>query len=151
MNTTNQQKFPNAIHLKGISKCIILLFSLCLFTNTVQAQIYESCTHRDYYKYNDATEELEYLNGYDENSMFKINAKLTMFEHTTPGMSSSYYVSESDYDEDEKTLTLDVVSAVGNNYRCIFDMDENKIKFLFKRDGVVQLLIFTVKKFWTEE
>lgn len=151
MNTTNQQKFPHAIHLKGISKCIILLFSLCLFTNTVQAQIYASCTHRDYYIYNDVTEELEYQNGYDENSMFKINAKLTMFEHTTPDMSSSYYVSDSEYNEDEKTLSMDVVSDVGNNYHYIFDMDDNKIRVLFKRDGVVQLLIFTVKKFWTEE
>ena len=91
------------------------------------------------------------MNGYDENSMFKINAKLTMFEHTTPTMSSSYYVSDSNYDEDEKTLTMDVVSDVGNNYHYIFDMGDDRIRVLFENDGVVHLIIFTVKKYWTEE
>ncbi len=57
---------------------MFLLFCLSISTNT-QAQIYATCTHRDYYKWNDTTKEFEYLNGYDENSMFKINNKLTMF------------------------------------------------------------------------
>ena len=146
MVTTKTQSSRFPFKQKGVLNRVIFFFALCLLSNMSQAQIYASCTHRDYYKYNETTEELEYLN-----SMFKVNAKLTMFEHTTPDMSSSYYVSESGYDEDEKTLTMDVVSDVGNNYRYIFDMDDNKIRVLFKRDGVVQLLIFTVKKFWTEE
>ncbi len=83
--------------------------------------------------------------------MFKLNAKMTMFEHTTPEMSSSYYVSDSEYDENEKSLTMNVVSDVGNIYLYIFDMDDNKIKVLFKREDVMQVLVFTVKKFWTEE
>ena len=97
------------------------------------------------------TEELEHQSGYDENSMFKINIELTMFEHTTPDISSSYYVSNSEYDEDEETLSMDVVSDVGNSYIYIFDIDDKQIRVLFKRDGVVQLLIFTVKKFWTAD
>lgn len=151
MVTKKKQSSRYPFKQKCVLNRVILFFALCLFSNMSQAQIYASCTHRDYYKYNEATEDFEYMNGYDENSMFKINAKLTMFEHTTPDMSSSYYVSESEYDENEKTLTMDVVSDVGNNYRYIFDMDDNKIRVLFKRDGVVQLLVFTVKKFWTEE
>lgn len=151
MVTKKKQSSRYPFKQKGVLNRVILFFALCLFSNMSQAQIYASCTHRDYYKYNEATEDFEYMNGYDENSMFKINAQLTMFEHTTPDMSSSYYVSESEYDENEKTLTMDVVSDVGNNYRYIFDMDDNKIRVLFKRDGVVQLLVFTVKKFWTEE
>lgn len=151
MNAPNQQKTPNAIQLKGISKCFILLTLLCLFANTAQAQIHASCTHRDYYKYNDMTEEFEYQNGYDENSMFKINTALTMFEHTTPDISSSYYVTESEFDKDEKTLSMEAVSDVGNKYHCVFDINNDKISFLFEREGVVQLLVFTVKKFWTEE
>lgn len=151
MNAPNQQKTPNSIQLKGISKCFILLTLLCLFANTAQAQIHASCTHRDYYKYNDMTEEFEYQNGYDENSMFKIITTLTMFEHTTPDISSSYYVTESEFNKDEKTLSMEVVSDVGNKYHCIFDINNDKISFLFEKEGVVQLLVFTVKKFWTEE
>lgn len=151
MKTKNQQKPLVPIRLNGISKLLVLLLFFCLITEFSRAQIYASCTHRDYYKYNEVTEELEYLNGYDENSMFKLNAKMTMFEHTTPEMSSSYYVSDSEYDENEKSLTMNVVSDVGNIYLYIFDMDDNKIKVLFKREDVMQVLVFTVKKFWTEE
>lgn len=93
--------------------------------------------------------EFEYLNGYDENSMFKINKKLTMFEHTTPDMSSSYYISESEYNEEEEILSLVVVSDVGNDYIYVFDISNDTIKVIFKQDEVLQLLVFTVKKFWS--
>lgn len=75
-----------SLNLKGLPTFFIFFFTLCLCTNTAQAQIYASCTHRDYYMYDKNTEEFEYITGYDESSMFKINTKLTMFEHTTPDM-----------------------------------------------------------------
>ena len=137
-----KKKSPNKI-------MIFLLFCLCISTN-IQAQIYATCTHRDYYKWNDSTKEFEYLNGYDENSMFKINNKLSMFEHTTPDMSSSYYISESEYNEEDEILTLVVVSDVGNNYIYVFDISNNTIKVIFQQDEVMQLLVFTVKKFWSD-
>ena len=127
---------------------MFLLFCLSISTNT-QAQIYATCTHRDYYKWNDTTKEFEYLNGYDENSMFKINKKLTMFEHTTPDMSSSYYISESEYNEEEEILSLVVVSDVGNDYIYVFDISNDTIRVIFKQDEVLQLLVFNVKKFWS--
>jgi len=113
-----------------------------------QAQIFASCTHRDYFTYNQYTEEFEYQSGYDENSMFKINTNLTMFEHTTPDISSTYYVSKSEFDESTGTLSLEVVSDVGNEYHYTFDIDDDEIRVIYKRDGDIKLLRFTVKKFW---
>lgn len=151
MNATNQQRSLKTIHLNGISKCIILFLSFCLFANVLQAQIYASCTHRTILKYDTDEEEFEYQSGYDENSMFKINAKLTMFEHTTPTISSTYYVSSSNYDENEQTLTMNVVSDVGNNYMYVFDIKNDVVRVLSEQDGNVYMIVFTVKKFWTEE
>lgn len=116
-----------------------------------QAQFYFSCTHREYYVYDVETEDFTYLNGYDENSMFKLNENLTMFEHTTPDISSTYYVSKSEYDEEEGTLSLDVVSDVGNKYFYTFDVDREKIRVLYTRDDSIYLLVFTIKKYWTED
>lgn len=151
MNTKSQQKFPNSIQLNDITKCVILLFSLCLFSNTIQAQIYASCTHRTIHKYDTDEGGFVYQSGYDENSMFKINAKLTMFDHTTPTISSTYYASSSNYDEDEQTLTMNVVSDVGNNYLYVFDIKNDVVRVLSEQDEGVYMIVFTVKRFWTEE
>ena len=83
--------------------------------------------------------------------MFKVNAKLTMFEHTTPTISSTYYASSSNFDEEEQTLTMNVVSDVGNNYLYIFDFKNDVVRVLSEQDGDVYMIVFTVKKFWTEE
>lgn len=130
-------KLPDSripFNLKGIPTFIIFFFTLCQCTNTAQAQIYASFTHRDYYMYDKNTEEFEYITGYDESSMFKINTKLTMFEHTTPDMTSSYFVSESEFDEEGNTLTMYVTSDVGNEYLYVFDLEDSEIIVLFKSD-----------------
>lgn len=137
--------------IKNILKILVLLIMFNVFAQNLHAQIYASCTHRDVYKYNESSDDFEYVFGYDENSMFKINEKYTMFEHTTPDMSSSYYVSENEYDEKTKTLSMDVTSDVGNKYYFVFDIDDNEIRVLFTRDGVLQLLVYKVKLFWTED
>ena len=101
--------------------------------------------------YDKNTEEFEYITGYDESSMFKINTKLTMFEHTTPDMTSSYFVSESEFNEEGNTLTMYVTSDVGNEYLYVFDLEDNEIIVLFKSDETPALLKFSVKKYWTDE
>jgi hypothetical protein len=72
-----------------------------------------------------------------------------MFEHTTPDMSSSYYISESEYNEEEEILSLVVVSDVGNDYIYVLDISNDIIRVIFKQDEVLQLLVFNVKKFWS--
>ena len=83
--------------------------------------------------------------------MFKINTKLTMFEHTTSDISSTYYVSSSEYDEEEQTMSMDVVSDVGNKYHYTFDIKNDVVRVLYERNGDIYMIVFEVKKFWTEE
>ena len=137
---------------KSDRTCRFLLFFIFAMLCPVfcEAQYYFSTTHRDYYKYNDLTEDFDKVSGYDENSMFKINENLTMFEHITPNMTSTYYVTNSSFDEDDGQLSLNVTSDVGNEYLYIFDINDNEIRVLFL-DGSNQILVFQVKKFWTKE
>lgn len=136
---------------KGVFLCTVLVTLICISANSVHAQLYASCTNRTIFKYDKIEKEYEYQYGYEENSMFKVNKKMSMFEHTTSDMSSTYYVSSSRYDEDEQTLTMDVVSDVGNKYQYEFDVKNDLISVQYDRDGESYLIIFTVKKFWTEE
>lgn len=117
----------------------------------MNAQIYVSCTHRDYYTYSEYDEDFKYDSGYDENSMFEINKEQTMFKHTTPTISSAYYVSSSHYDENDEILYLEVVSDVGNNYLYMFDAKNNLVKVLYEVDNETKLIVFTIKKIWTKE
>ena len=145
-----QQNNHSTLDAKKIIRLLMMIFAFCLLTHVADAQIFVTCTHRDYYKYNEATEEFDYSNGYDENSMFKINSNITMFEHITPDMSSTYYVNESDFNKEEKKLTLDVVSDVGNEYKYIFDFEGEKVTVAITRDDDLYAVVFTVKRIWNK-
>lgn len=145
------RKNRKIVLLHSTMKRVFVFVVLCLFAKMLHSQIYVSCTHRDYYVYNEATDDFDFLKGYDENSLFKINKDFTMFDHTTPTISSSYYVSDSEYDEDMNILTMNVVSDVGNKYRYYFDFRNELVKILVDKDGEVYLWAFTIKKYWFEE
>ncbi len=133
-------------------KKIVLLLALCGLGLSVQAQLYFSCTHRNYYQYNTETEELDYTDGYDENSLFKIYPSMTMFEHITPDISSTYYASEYNYDEENNIITFNCMSDVGNKYMYIFDIDNSIIRVIFLNEDLEgNVLTFTVKKYWYDE
>lgn len=134
-----------------MKRFFILVFVLVCNYYHVNAQIYVSCTHRDYYTYSEYDEDFKYDSGYDENSMFEINKEQTMFKHTTPTISSAYYVSSSHYDENDEILYLEVVSDVGNNYLYMFDAKNNLVKVLYEVDNETKLIVFTIKKIWTKE
>ena len=134
-----------------MKRFFILLFLLVCNYYHVNAQIYVSCTHRDYYVYNEIEDDFKYEGGYDENSMFEINNEQTMFKHTTPTMTSAYYVSSSQYDEESDILYMDVVSDVGNNYLYMFDGKNNLVRILYKVDNTTNMIIFTIKKIWSKE
>lgn len=132
-------------------KKTILLFTLVVMGVYAQAQSYFSCTHRENYQYNVESNEYIYLSGFDEKSLFKMNEDMTMFEHTAPDISSTYYVSNSEFDESNNALIMDVVSDEGNEYRYFFDYKNKKIKVVFTRDDGKYLLIYTIKKYWKEK
>lgn len=133
-------------------KKLSFLFLLSVFAiANACAQIYFSCTHRSIYKYNTYSESFDYIEGYDENSLFEINEDLTMFTHTTPSITSSYYMKNSEFDESTKQLTADVKSDVGNDYYYIFDITNETVKIGYTKNEELYMIKFTVKKIWVDE
>lgn len=115
------------------------------------SQTYFSCYYRQICEWNDFTEDFDICEGYDEQSMFKMNAEETMFIHTTETIRSSYYINSTEYDTERELWVYDVTSDVGNNYMYIFDPNNDEIRVLiFAEDGSSSLIRFYVKSMWTE-
>jgi hypothetical protein len=86
-----------------------------------------------------------------ENSRFKVNKDQTVFEHTTPELSSAYYISKFEHDYVNDVDVYDATSDVGNKYTYIFDTKSSEIRIVgVSTDGETYLVTFHVKATWTE-
>ena len=132
---------------------VLILTAIILTSLCVHSQVFFSCTHRDFYNWDNNTESFVFVEdaGYDENSLFELNKAETMFTHTTPTLQSAYYIREKEYDEELEVYTFEVKSDVGNNYTYFFDLKNEQIRILIDDEEETILVVFTVKKIWTEE
>jgi hypothetical protein len=127
-------------------KKIILILTLALIGLTnLNAQISFSCTYRQYCTWNEYTEEFEDCEGYEESSLFVMNANETMFTHTIETMKSTYYVDSKEYDKKNDVWSYNVTSDVGNKYIYIFDPKNKEIRALYITDDKTMMIVFSVK------
>lgn len=132
---------------------LVTIFTILICGITAHSQIFVSCTHRDFYNWDNNTETFVFVDdaGYDESSLFEINEAETMFTHTTPTMTSAYYIREKEYDEDLNVYTYSVKSDVGNSYTYFFDIKNEQVRALVDNDDETYMVVFSVKKIWIEE
>lgn len=120
----------------------------CIYST--KAQTYFSCTHRSTYSINKALDGVSLINEFDENSLFEMNSRRTMIEHTCPNIQSAYYIQQESYDEEDEAYTFKVVSDASNEYIFIISFIDMNIKILgTDNDGDNFLVVFTIKKIWT--
>ena len=122
-------------------KKALLLFAI-LFSLNVKSQLSSSCYYRETCFWNKYTEKFDACSGYNERGLFEINENQTMIVHTINNITSTYYVKTREYEEETQTLSLNVVSDVGNKYIIIFDAKNLLVKFL-RNDSA--LVLFYVK------
>jgi|694.fasta_scaffold58177_2 hypothetical protein len=122
-------------------KKALLLFAI-LFSLNVKSQLSISCYYRETCFWNKYTEKFDACSGYNERGLFEINENQTMIVHTINNITSTYYVKTREYEEETQTLSLNVVSDVGNKYIIIFDAKNLLVKFL-RNDSA--LVLFYVK------
>ncbi len=135
-----------------MKKVSLLLLILCVFfTDTLFAQTNISCSRRDICYWNENTKDFDECEGYDEYSLFKINAAETMFEHTTPEMSSAYFIKEKTQDPETGVWMLSVTSDVGNDYLYFIDIESKEIRIAAESEGEMLMIRFTIKKAWADE
>lgn len=133
--------------MKGKFPILVAFLTALLSITAVQAQLNISCS----------TRQLCSWNGYkatdcetsSENSMFKINADETMFEHTTPTISSAYYIKSKKKSGD--VWTLKVTSDVGNEYTFTLDLPGSEVRATGKAVGEGSVVKFLIKRHWTED
>jgi len=99
-----------------------------------------------------ATDEEWEITSTDEGgTLFEFNKELTTFKHTTETITSTYYIKDWDYNEDEVKYTMQITSDAGNDYEMIIDGVNNCVAFFYWRDDVYYLVRHTIKNSWFNE
>ena len=125
---------------------LFLLIFMALAAFAANAQTSYSCTYREYCNWNEKLGDYETeCRGYEDSSLFVMNANKTLFTHTTEKMKSTYYVKKTEYREDYNVTLYYVVSDVGNEYVYIFDPDNKEIRCLAEADDYDTMIRFYVK------
>ncbi len=104
-----------------------------------------SCYYREYCDWNSKKEIFVDCEGYEEYSIFEMNAEETMFNHTTETIKSAYHVSKKEYDAVNDVWTYDVTNDVGNPYIYVFDKKNNEIRVLVVKEDKIIMIRFYVK------
>jgi len=126
-------------------KTILTLISFILLGYGAYAQTSYSCNYREYCDWDSENEKFVNCEGYEESSLFVMNAEETMFNHTTESIKSAYYVTTKEYDAVNDVMTYNVKSDVGNEYIYVFDKKNNEIRVLAMKDDKIIMIRFYVK------
>jgi hypothetical protein len=88
----------------------------------------------------------------DENvTFFEFNRELTLFKHTTTTITSTYNISDWEYDSTLVKYTMVVTSDAGNTYDVVIDGINNYIGFFYYRDLDYILVHHAIKDTWFRE
>jgi hypothetical protein len=98
--------------------------------------------------YNDDNKLKQIGEAKDEATLFEFNQKKTMFTHTTPTITSTYYIKKREYDAEKKQETLEIESDVGNTYSMMISQADKIIYFAYKKEGRIYVIIHKIKGTW---
>lgn len=127
-------------------KTLLLVTVVCVLTGiSVYGQTSYSCYYREYCDWNEESQVFENCSGYNEPSLFVMNKGETMFTHTMESISSAYYVSKKEYDEENEVWVYNVTSDAGNTYVYVFDAKNSEVRAVLTVDGAMKLVRFYVK------
>lgn len=129
-----------------------LLF-LCFLLLGLQAtaQLNISTNYRQDAVWNNEKGEWEVYATDESGTLFEFNKELTTFHHTTTSISSDYFISKWDYNEDEVKYTMQIKSDVGNEYEMIIDGVNNCVCIFYWKDNKYYLVRHTIKNTWFKE
>lgn len=87
----------------------------------------------------------------ESETTFAFNKELTQFVHTTPKITSTYYITKWDYSEEDAKYTMTVKSDAGNEYDMIIDGVNNCVAFFYWKGDTYYLVRHTIKESWYNE
>ncbi len=126
---------------------VFICFFFGIIINCV-GQLYISTSHRTDAYYDESKSKYVITSEEDNSTLFKFNSKMTMFEHTTASISSTYYIKSKKVDDGNDRIEMEVVSDVGNNYLMIIDTKNENIRFISTKNGVTRAVQHKIKSSW---
>lgn len=129
----------------------ISLFLVLFCCTIARAQLNISTELRQDGTWNTTTEAWDIYATDDSGTLFEFNKELTQFKHTTASITSTYYITEWDYNEEEVKYTMKVKSDVGNEYEMIIDGINNCVCFFYWDEETYVLVRHTIKTSWFNE
>lgn len=124
-------------------RTLFFIFAMFVIAVSAYSQTYIDAYHREYCYYNSATDKYDDCYGYDEESLFEVATDWSYWVHTTPNMSSTYYVDDVEYNAEIGFDIYYVTSDAGNIYMYVFDPVASEIRILgTNKEGQSFLLTF---------
>jgi len=129
----------------------LLLFSFLLNCFLAVSQLNISTNFRQDAVWLNDSETWDVLSTDDGGTLFEFNSELTQFKHTTETITSTYFVSDWEYDEEELLYTMKVTSDVGNEYEVLIDGINECICFFKWVDEQYVMVRHAIKSSWVKE
>jgi len=132
-------------------KKLLFALSFIVFAHVSFAQLTITTNFRQDGVWDKTNEKWEVLSTDKGATRFEFDKKLSMFEHTTPTISSHYDILEYKYDEDANSYTMKVKSDAGNEYEMIIDGKNNCVAFFYWKKDQYILVRHTINETWIRE
>lgn len=142
--------YPRYLLKIDAMKTILFIF-LTLLVNGVTAQLNISTNFRQNAVWQNEGEKWDVYSTDEGGTLFVFNKELTTFRHTTATISSDYYITKWDYNEEELKYTMTVTSDAGNEYEMIIDGVNNCVAFFYWYEEEYYLVRHTIKNTWFNE
>jgi hypothetical protein len=128
-----------------------ILGCFLLLSASIFGQLSISTNYRQDGVWNEETSTWDILSTDENGTLFEFNKELTTFHHTTATISSDYYVTKYEYNEEEVKYTMQIKSDVGNEYEMIIDGVNNCVCFFYWYENKYYMVRHTIKKTWFKE
>jgi ADP-glucose pyrophosphorylase len=129
----------------------IIFSCFLLLSTTIFAQLSVSTNYRQDGVWNEETSSWDILSTDEKGTLFEFNKELTTFHHTTATISSDYYITKWEYNDEEVKYTMQIKSDVGNEYEMIIDGINNCVIFFYWSEGRYYMVRHTIKNSWFKE
>ncbi|MCP9751616.1 hypothetical protein [Ferruginibacter sp. HRS2-29] len=129
-------------------KKLIFALALMVFSNAVLAQLSITTNYRQDGIWDAKNEKWNVTSTDKGATTLEFDKKLSMFEHTTPTISSHYDILEYKYDENANSYTMKVKSDAGNEYEMIIDGKNNCVVFFYWYNKEYVMVRHTINETW---
>jgi hypothetical protein len=134
-----------------MKKNALTIYLLIILPTVVFGQLHISTDLREDFDW-DSTQQKWIFISKDETSstLFAFNKAVTLFKHTTPTITSTYYIRDSSMTKDD-LRRFEIVSDVGNNYTMFIDAKNNNVRFIGQKKEGLFLVRHKIKRLWYDE